>query len=122
MRSGFTFPVPVIGADDYFLGGVGLRFELSNLCPLGTEAWGSRVKRAKSFPGVSAKDAEVLKVAGEIDAEIQQVLCEQVKASQEKREREKPEEIDWGVQQVPCREIYPEGDAGSVSAVHSDRR
>ncbi|MCY3974327.1 MAG: hypothetical protein OXF02_02120 [Simkaniaceae bacterium] len=96
--------------------------EVRLLRSLKMKEWDAQVRREESFPGVTPEDAGILEVAGEVDVEMQRVLYEQAQALQEKREREKPEEIDWGLQQVLCREIYPEGGVGPVSEVRPDRR
>ncbi|MCY3974366.1 MAG: hypothetical protein OXF02_02315 [Simkaniaceae bacterium] len=68
---------------------------------------------------MSAGEAEILEMAGEIDEEVQRVLYEQAKASQE---REKSEEMDRGVQQVLYGETYPEEGVNPVSDDRPDRR
>ncbi|MCY3975004.1 MAG: hypothetical protein OXF02_05620 [Simkaniaceae bacterium] len=40
----------------------------------------------------------------------------------EEREREKPEEIDRGIEQVLCKEMYPGGDVSPVSEARPDRK
>ncbi|MCY3974580.1 MAG: hypothetical protein OXF02_03435 [Simkaniaceae bacterium] len=57
-----------------------------------------------------------------VDEGMRRVLYEQAKASQEKREREKPEEVDRDVQQLLCVEVYPEENVPPVSEARPDRR
>ncbi|MCY3974004.1 MAG: hypothetical protein OXF02_00435 [Simkaniaceae bacterium] len=102
-------------------GAVGALPRVQSLQSLMTEVWDMRPRRMKSFPGVTPEDAGALEVAGE-DEGIQRVFHEWGKALQEKREREKPEEIDRGVRQVLCREMYPEGGVGPASEARPDRR